>query len=125
FEGNVGPGQALRIMTGAPIPAGADAIVPFEETDEYDWTARESARDPGSWQDNPRSEVRIDVAAAPGANIRPAGEDVRDGELVLQRGTGLGPAQTGVLASLGLDRVRVHRRPVVAILSTGDELLRP
>ena len=125
YDGHVGPGQAVRIMTGAPIPAGADAVVPFEETDEYDWATRESARDPGAWQDNPRSEVRIDVAAAEGANIRPAGEDVRTGELVLAKGTTLGPAQIGVLASLGLDAAPVHRRPVVAILSTGDELLRP
>ncbi|MGE3961350.1 MAG: gephyrin-like molybdotransferase Glp [Dehalococcoidia bacterium] len=125
YAGEVGPGQAVRIMTGAPIPPGADAVVPFEETDEYDWTTHESARDPGSWQDNPRAEVRIDVAAAVGANIRHAGEDVRDGGLVLAAGTVLGPAQIGVLASLGRDRARVHRRPRVAILSTGDELLRP
>jgi len=125
YEGEVGPGEAVRIMTGAPIPAGADAVVPFEETDEYDWATRASARDPGAWQANPRAEVRIDVAAAEGANIRPAGEDVRDGELVLPRGTVIGPAQVGVLASLGLGRVPVYRRPVVAILSTGDELLRP
>lgn len=125
YDGAVAEGQAVRIMTGAPIPTGADAVVPFEETDEYDWTTRESARNPGSWQDNPRTEVRIDVAAAEGANIRPAGEDVRTDELVLRRGTVIGPAQVGVLASLGLDRVAMHRRPVVAILSTGDELLRP
>src|SRR5690606_23529814 len=72
-----------------------------------------------------REQVRIDVEAQPGANVRMAGEDVRSGELVLPRGTVVQPAQVGVLASLGLDRVTVHRRPVVAILSTGDELLRP
>ncbi len=125
FEGRVGQGEAVRIMTGAPIPDGADTVVPFEETDEYDWATRDSARDPGAWQDAPREAVRIDVAAQPGANIRVAGEDVRAGELVLPRGTVLGAAQAGVLASLGLARVAVHRRPVVAILSTGDELLRP
>ena len=125
FEGNVGPDQAVRIMTGAPIPDGADTVVPFEETDEYDWATHDSARDPGAWQDAPRDEVRIDVEAKPGANIRVAGEDVREGDLVLPAGTVIGPAHTGVLASLGLDTVRVHRRPVVAILSTGDELLRP
>jgi len=124
YDGYVGVGEAVRIMTGAPIPAGADAVVPFEETDEYDWTTRDSARDPGSWQENPRTSVRIDVAAGEGANIRAAGEDVRTGELVLARGTVLGPAQIGVLASLGLATAPVHRRPVVAILSTGDELLR-
>jgi len=136
YDGAVAEGQAVRIMTGAPIPAGADAVVPFEETDEYDRLAPSPPRGEGggegsrsgshtTWQDNPRTEVRIDVAAAEGANIRPAGEDVRTGELVLPRGTVIGPAQVGVLASLGLDRVAVHRRPVVAILSTGDELLRP
>ena len=125
FEGRVGPGQAVRIMTGAPIPDGADTVVPFEETDEYDWATRESAREVGAWQESPREVVRIDVAAQPGANIRVAGEDVRTGELVLPRGTVLGAAHIGVLASLGLATVRVHRRPVVAILSTGDELLRP
>ena len=117
YDGAVGPGEAVRIMTGAPIPDGADAIVPFEETDEEEQTAR--------WEDGPRPEVRIDVEARPGANVRPAGEDVRAGELVLPAGTILGPAQIGVLASLGLATARVIRRPRVAILSTGDELLRP
>ncbi len=125
FDGTVAPGEAVRIMTGAPMPAGADAVVPFEETDEYDWATRESARDAGAWQESPRDTVRIDVEARPGANIREAGEDVRQGELVLPAGTVIGPAQIGVLASLGLATVRAHRRPVVAILSTGDELLRP
>jgi molybdopterin molybdotransferase len=117
YEGAVGAGEAVRIMTGAPLPDGADAIVPFEETDEEEQTAR--------WEDAPRAEVRIDVAAQPGANVRPAAEDVRAGELVLPAGTILGPAQIGVLASLGLASVEVVRRPRVAILSTGDELVRP
>ncbi len=125
FDGAVGPGEAVRIMTGAPIPDGADTVVPFEETDEYDWATRDSARDPGAWQESPRDHVRIDVAAQPGANIRVAGEDVRAGDLVLPRGTVIAAAQVGVLASLGLATVAVHRRPVVAILSTGDELVRP
>ena len=117
YGGEVGPGEAVRIMTGAPIPAGADAIVPFEETDEEEQAAR--------WEDAPRPEVRIDVAARPGANVRPAGEDVRAGEVVLAAGTILGPSQIGVLASLGLGSAEVVRRPRVAVLSTGDELLRP
>ena len=117
YDGSVGRGEAVRIMTGAPIPDGADAIVPFEETDEEEQTAR--------WEDGPRPDVRIDVEAKHGANVRPAGEDVRAGELVLPAGTILGPAQIGVLASLGLGSVRAIRRPRVAILSTGDELLRP
>ena len=117
YEGAVAAGEAVRIMTGAPLPAGADAIVPFEETDEEEQTGR--------WEDAPRDEVRIDVAAGPAANVRPAGEDVRAGDLVLPAGTILGPPQIGVLASLGLEAVAVVRRPRVAVLSTGDELLRP
>lgn len=121
FDGAVGHGQAVRIMTGAPMPDGADAIVPFEETDEDD-VNRDPSASPKSSDD---TTVRIDVEAKPGANVRAAGEDVREGEVVLRAGTVLQAAQVGVLASLGLDSVVVHRRPVVAILSTGDELLRP
>jgi molybdopterin molybdotransferase len=126
FDGAVGPGQAVRIMTGAPMPDGADAVVPFEETDEYDESDGTTAgtSSTGVW-DPSRSSVRIDVEAKPGANIRVAGEDVREGETVLPEGTVIGPAQVGVLASLGRDRVLAYRRPVVAVLSTGDELLRP
>ena len=117
FDGAVGPGEAVRIMTGAPIPDGADAVVPFEETDEEEQRVR--------WQETSRDSVRIDVAAGPRANIREVAEDVRTGEVVLPKGTVLGVAQVGVLGSLGLDRPPVHRRPRVAVLSTGDELLRP
>ncbi len=126
FEGSVGPGQAVRIMTGAPMPDGADSVVPFEETDEYDESdgTTPGTRSEGVW-DPSRTSVRIDVEAKPGANIRVAGEDVREGETVLTEGTVIGPAQVGVLASLGRDRVLAYRRPVVAVLSTGDELLRP
>ena len=117
FDGEVGPGEAVRIMTGAPIPDGADSIVPFEETDE-----QERGTD---WASDPRDSVRIDVAARAGANIRRTGEDVREGEVVLRAGTVIGPPQVGVLASLGRHEVAVIRRPRVAILSTGDELVRP
>ncbi|MBM4416551.1 MAG: molybdopterin molybdotransferase MoeA [Chloroflexi bacterium] len=116
FAGEVAAGEALRIMTGAPMPHSADAVVPFEETDE---------QERGRWTDAPHPTVRIDVAARPGANVRNAGEDVRAGERVLPAGTLLRAAHVGVLASLGLDRVGVHRRPRVAVISTGDELLRP
>ena len=111
----VTPGTAVRIMTGAPIPEGADAVVPFEDTDEAD--RRSSGADLG------RIAIRVEVER--GADIRPAGQDVRNGERVLTKGTTLRPAEVGVLASLGHDRVRVTRRPVVAILSTGDEILEP
>ena len=113
YEGEVTPGDAVRIMTGAPIPPGADAVVPFEETDEA--TAGPAARSP--------TQVQVFKAAAAGANIRRAAEDVQRGAAVIARDTVLGPAQIGVIASLGLATVRVYRRPTVAILSTGDELL--
>jgi molybdopterin molybdotransferase len=118
FDGEVEPGAAVRIMTGAPIPRGADAVVPFEETDESGLTAPVAT---GRLE----SEVRIFKAAQPGANLRQAGEDVRSGQTVLERDLVLGAAQLGVLASLGRSGVQVVRRPRVAILSTGDELLQP
>ncbi len=111
-------GQALRIMTGAPLPPGADAIVPFEETDE------QGLRAPG--QAHARADaVGILKPARPGANIRYRAEDQRAGARVLPAGTRLDAAHVAVCASLGLDRVRVIRRPRVAIVSTGDELLLP
>lgn len=118
FDGEVGAGTAVRIMTGAPIPRGADAVVPFEETDEP------SGRAFGSFAKS-RDTVAILKAAAPGANIRNAAEDVRRGQPIIAKGAVLHPPQIGVLASLGKPTVRVHRRPVVAILSTGDEVIDP
>ena len=109
----VEPGTAIRIMTGAPVPPGADSVVPFEETDEVE--RRNAGLD--------MAEIGIKVAAPEGSDIRPAGQDVRKGTLVLPAGTALRPSEIGVLASLGFDSVKVVRRPVVAILSTGDELL--
>ena len=114
----VPPGSALRIMTGAPIPPGADSVVPFEETDES------ALLPPGSNGPLP-TQVRIDKAAAPGANIRRRGEDVRAGTVILRAGDVIRPAEAGVLASLGQSTARVVRRPIVAILSTGDEVVPP
>ena len=108
-------GTAIRIMTGAPVPDGADAIVPFEETDEV--ARRESGADP--------SEIEVSTRVEMGSDIRPAAQDVARGQVVLVKGTVLRPAEIGVLASLGDEAVEVVRRPVVAILSTGDELLEP
>lgn len=106
-------GSASRITTGAPLPPGADAVVPVEWTDEP-WT-----RD-----DRPLPErVRIFRAVSPQANVRPAGEDIQRGEIVLRRGSKLRPQEIGVLAALGRPHVRVVRRPRVAILATGDELV--
>ena len=108
-------GTATRIMTGAPIPPGADTVVPFEETDELERKA------------NGRSleEIAIQREMPKGASVRRAAEDVPSGDVVLTRDTVLRPSEVGVLASLGYATVRVIRRPVVAILATGDELLEP
>ena len=116
FEGEVTAGTAVRIMTGAPVPNGADAIIPFEETDEpFDRAPAGSRRVEAS--------VRVFKQAPPGASIRRAGEDVREGQTVLEKGRVLRPSEIGVLASLGRATTRVVRRPEVAILSTGDELV--
>jgi molybdopterin molybdotransferase len=114
----VTPGTAIRIMTGAPLPPGADTVIRFEETDEL---ARGFATDraPGE------TEVRIFTAQDQWINVREAGEDVRRGTAVLRAGMLLRPPEIGVLASLGRGMVAVHRRPTVAIVSTGDEVVPP
>ncbi len=101
------PGSAIKIMTGAPMPAGADTVVPVEDTE------------PGE------TSVRILAAWPHGASVRPAGGDVSAGTTVLQIGERLTPARLGVCASLGYDRPLVRRRPRVAIMSTGDEIVGP
>jgi molybdopterin molybdotransferase len=116
FEGEVSPGTAVRIMTGAPVPRGADAVIPFEETEEAAHKAPATAR-------RIDERVRILREARPGGNIRRAGEDIREGQQVLAKGVVLRPAEIGVLASIGRATIRVVRRPVVAVLSTGDELV--
>jgi molybdopterin molybdotransferase len=103
-------GEATRIMTGAPIPKSANAVVKFEDTDEPER------------QGTPQ-EIGILVEAEPGLEIRRAGEDISAGSLVLKKGTVVRPAEVGIMASLGLTKVKVIRRPVVAILATGDELV--
>ena len=109
-EKKVTPGTSMRIMTGAPVPNGADAVVQFENTDE-------TQREPNS------SDIGILAEASPGLNIRRAGEDITRGALTLRQGTVLQSAEIGVLASLGRTSIGVIRRPVVAILSTGDEVV--
>ena len=102
----VGPGQAARIMTGAPMPPGADAVVMVERTEEL-------AGD----------RVRIDVEVEVGQSVRPAGDDLQPGDAVVDAGTALTPAHIGLLATVGRLTVRVVRRPRVGVLSTGDELI--
>ena len=111
---SLGAGQAIRIMTGAPLPAGADAVVRFEETDESQ-----------SEHAHCQTAVRIFRAAKSLDNVREAGEDIARGAVVARRGQVLGPADLGLIASVGQPNVRVHRRPVVAILSTGNEVVAP
>ena len=111
----VPPGGAIRIMTGAPIPDEADAVVPFEDTDES-----ERRRD-----GKPLDTIAVRIEALAGDNVRPAGEDIEAGEVVLKRGTVMRPAEIGVAASLGRNSVLTTRRPAVAIISTGNELISP
>jgi molybdopterin molybdotransferase len=105
----VGPGTAMRIMTGAPLPRGADSVVQFERTDE----------------DKNRNAARIGIMeqARPGLNVRKAGEDIARGTVALKKGTIIRPAEIGLMASVGYSKVKVIRRPVVAVLSTGNELV--
>uniref|UniRef100_A0A674PQW6 Gephyrin n=1 Tax=Takifugu rubripes TaxID=31033 RepID=A0A674PQW6_TAKRU len=109
------PGQVMRVTTGAPIPCGADAVVQVEDTE----LLRESE------DGTEELEVRIMVQARPGQDIRPIGHDIRRGECVLAKGTHMGPSEIGLLATVGMTEVSVHKFPVVAVMSTGNELLNP
>ncbi|XP_067895543.1 gephyrin isoform X1 [Heterodontus francisci] len=109
------PGQVMRVTTGAPIPCGADAVVQVEDTE----LIRES--DDGTEE----LEVRILTQARPGQDIRPIGHDIKRGECVLAKGTHMGPSEIGLLATVGVTEVEVHKFPVVAVMSTGNELLNP
>ncbi|XP_014904997.1 gephyrin b isoform X2 [Poecilia latipinna] len=109
------PGQVMRVTTGAPIPCGADAVVQVEDTE----LLRESE------DGTEELEVRILVQARPGQDIRPIGHDIKRGECVLAKGTHMGPSEIGLLATVGVTEVEVQKFPVVAIMSTGNELLNP
>jgi len=104
-EHRVEAGATAKIMTGAPLPPGADSVVEVEATEEHDGT------------------VRVFREVTLGTSVREAGEDVRTGDLVLTAGDVVGPAEIGIMASLGYPRVSVYRRPRVAIVSTGSELV--
>ena len=101
-------GTAARVTTGAPIPAGADAMVMIEDTEERD------------------GQVHImDQNIQPGNYIRPIGQDIEQGQLVMAAGTVLGPAEMGLLGTVGKTEVMVHQQPTVAVMSTGDEIVEP
>ncbi|MDH3631636.1 MAG: molybdopterin molybdotransferase MoeA [Gammaproteobacteria bacterium] len=106
FTGTCGPGQCVRIMTGALIPEGTDAVIMQEQVEV---TAA--------------GKIRVDADHQVGENIRQAGEDIAKGETVIDAGARLSPADLGVLASLGIAQLQVKRKPVVAFFSTGDELV--
>ncbi|MGY1456658.1 molybdopterin molybdotransferase MoeA [Streptomyces sp. SS8] len=122
----VGPGQAARVMTGAPLPPGAEAVVPVEWTDggtgggPADAMAAHSADPSGA-----AGEVRVHRPVAARQYVRGKGSDVRAGSVALEAGTVLGPAQIGLLAAVGCGTVTVRPRPRVVVLSTGSELVRP
>lgn len=103
-QGPVGQGQAVRIMTGAPVPAGADAVVMVEKTESGD------------------GFVLIKAEPRGGENIRKAGEDFKAGDIVVRKGSLIRPAEVSMLATVGVPFVMVHKRPRVAVISTGDEL---
>ena len=107
FEGSVGRGEAVRIMTGAPLPDGADAVIMAEVCDEAD------------------GRVQLRDAVAPRKNVGAIGEDIRSGDAVLPAGRRLRPQDAGLLSSIGIAEVPCRRRPRVALIVTGDELLPP
>jgi len=107
---NLSPGNAVRIMTGSAIPKGCDAVIPFEYTNHPDTN---------------QNKVKIERKVIQGENIRLSGEDIKKGLLVLSSGSTLTPPNIGIVASLGKDTVKVYRKPLISILSTGDELVSP
>ncbi|MGW2564343.1 molybdotransferase-like divisome protein Glp [Streptomyces sp. NPDC001514] len=122
----VGPGQAARIMTGAPLPPGAEAVVPVEWTDGGAGSgAATTMRPAGAAPEGASGEVRVHRPAEPRAHVRARGSDVQAGDLALAEGTVLGPPQIGLLAAIGRGTVRVRPRPRVVVLSTGSELVQP
>ncbi|MEV5639343.1 gephyrin-like molybdotransferase Glp [Streptomyces flaveolus] len=123
---SVGPGQAARIMTGAPLPPGAETVVPVEWTDGglgegpvTGMRARSLA------PEGAEGQVHVYRPAEARAHVRAAGSDVKSGDRALEAGTVLGPPQIALLAAIGRGRVRVHPRPRVVVLSTGSELVQP
>ncbi|MFE0509664.1 gephyrin-like molybdotransferase Glp [Streptomyces sp. NPDC058964] len=123
---SVGPGQAARIMTGAPLPPGAEAVVPVEWTDGGLGEGPVSAmRARGLAPEGADGHVHVYRPAEARAHVRAVGSDVRAGDRALEAGTILGPPQIALLAAIGRGTVRVRPRPRVVVLSTGSELVQP
>ena len=108
-------GAAVRIMTGAPVPRGADSIIQFEDTDDE--------KNKGAAASRPVTQVSLFAETKPSQNVRRAGEDVARGKTMLRKGTVIRPAEIGLMASIGYSKCKVIRRPIVAVLSTGNELV--
>ncbi|MGI5258331.1 molybdotransferase-like divisome protein Glp [Streptomyces angustmyceticus] len=122
----IGPGRAARIMTGAPLPPGAEAVVPVEWTDGGTGGGPAATmRAHSAAPEDAAGEVRVHRPAAAGAHIRARGSDVTEGEPALRAGTVLGPSQIGLLAAIGRGTVTVRPRPRVVVMSTGSELVPP
>jgi molybdopterin molybdotransferase len=123
---HVGPGQTARIMTGAPLPPGAEAVVPVEWTDGGLGEGPVSAmRARSASPEGASGQVHVHRPAQARAHVRAKGSDVKAGDLALSAGTVLGPPQIGLLAAIGRGTVRVRPRPRVVVLSTGSELVQP
>ncbi|MFB6988126.1 gephyrin-like molybdotransferase Glp [Streptomyces sp. NPDC056178] len=123
---SVRPGEAARIMTGAPLPAGAEAVIPVEWTDGG--TGGGPADTMRAHRDAPEGaggEVRVHRPVEAGAHVRARGSDVKPGDLALSAGSVIGPPQIGLLAAIGRSTVKVRPRPRVVVISTGSELVQP
>ncbi|WP_328920609.1 MULTISPECIES: gephyrin-like molybdotransferase Glp [unclassified Streptomyces] len=122
----VGPGEAARIMTGAPLPAGAEAVVPVEWTDGGTGGGpADTMRAHSHAPQDAGGEVRVHRPVAARAHVRGRGSDVQPGDLALRAGSVIGPPQIGLLAAIGRATVKVRPRPRVVVISTGSELVQP
>lgn len=117
-EGEVLPGTSIRIMTGAPIPQGANAVVPFEDTDEFGAASSKISN-------TLNQDIKINVETSKHSNIRPAGQDIKKGDVILRSGTIIRPAEAAIIASTGRSKIKVTRRPVISVIATGNELIEP
>jgi gephyrin len=116
------PGSVAYISTGAPLPAGADAVVQIEDTERVPADENDGGGGGGGAPAPPRVRI-VKAAPSPGADVRATGSDIAAGETVLAAGDVVGPAEVGLAATVGVDSLTVHSLPLVAVLSTGDEVV--